>query len=59
MDRRTSTDYLTQEAERLREQAGRTQNPSERDLLLRKARWLETAAHLPEWVSSPGLQPPS
>jgi hypothetical protein len=31
---------------------------AERDELLRKARQADTAAHLDEWASSPGLQPP-
>jgi hypothetical protein len=31
---------------------------AEKDELLRKARQADTAAHLNEWVSSPGLQPP-
>jgi hypothetical protein len=30
----------------------------ERDALVRKARQLETAAHINEWLSSPGLLPP-
>jgi hypothetical protein len=31
----------------------------ERDALLRTARQYEVAAHLDEWLSSPGLQPPT
>jgi hypothetical protein len=30
----------------------------ERETLLRKARQAETAAHIDEWLSSPGLQTP-
>jgi hypothetical protein len=30
----------------------------ERELLSRKARQLETASHIAEWLSSPGLRPP-
>jgi hypothetical protein len=30
----------------------------ERDLLLRKGRQTETAAHVNEWLTSPGLSPP-
>jgi hypothetical protein len=30
----------------------------ERDTLLRKARQAETASHVHEWLSSPGLQAP-
>jgi hypothetical protein len=31
---------------------------AEREALERKARQLEIACHLNQWVSSPGLQPP-
>ena len=31
----------------------------ERDALVRKARQLHTASQINEWLSSPGLQPPS
>jgi hypothetical protein len=30
----------------------------ERDILLKKARQADTAAHIDEWASSPGLQSP-
>jgi hypothetical protein len=30
----------------------------ERDALLKKARIEEVAAHLSEWLNSPGLEPP-
>jgi hypothetical protein len=30
----------------------------ERDQLLKRARRADTAAHIDEWASSPGLQPP-
>ena len=30
----------------------------ERDVLTRKARQLETASQINQWLSSPGLQPP-
>jgi hypothetical protein len=34
-------------------------NPGpQKDALLRKIRQLDTAAHMSEWLSSPGLQPP-
>jgi hypothetical protein len=29
-----------------------------RDEMLKKARQLETACHMSEWISSPGLRPP-
>jgi hypothetical protein len=31
---------------------------AERDLLLGRARQVETAAHMSDWLSSPGLMPP-
>ena len=49
---------LAQEAERLREQARKLKPGTERERLLRKARQTETAAHISEWINSPGLQPP-
>jgi hypothetical protein len=30
-----------------------------RELLLRRARQAETASHMNEWLTSPGLQPPA
>nr|WP_249135214.1 hypothetical protein [Bradyrhizobium sp. AUGA SZCCT0222] len=49
---------LIEEAQRLRKQAEGTRPSFERDLLLRKARQAEAAAHMQEWLSSRGLQPP-
>jgi hypothetical protein len=42
----------------LREEAKLMRPCSERDALLRKAHQAETAAHMDEWLRSPGLQPP-
>jgi hypothetical protein len=52
-------DRLTQEAQRLREEAEQMPYGTEQQMLLRKARQAETAAHMDEWLSSPGLQPPA
>jgi hypothetical protein len=49
---------LDQEAARLRSQADMLPRGSDRDELVRKARQLETALHVNEWLSSPGLQAP-
>jgi hypothetical protein len=49
---------LSEEAECLREQAKMVPPGIERDELLREARQADTAAHIDEWLSSPGLQPP-
>jgi hypothetical protein len=51
-------DRLNQEAQRLREEAKKMPHGTERDALLKKARQAETAAHMDEWLSSPGLRPP-
>jgi hypothetical protein len=49
---------LAQEAYRFREQAKTLPPGAEREELIRKARQAETASHLNEWLTSPGLQPP-
>jgi len=51
-------DRLAEEAERLRAEAEKLPHGHERDLLLREARQTETAAHVNEWLTSPGLSPP-
>ncbi|HWI69871.1 MAG TPA: hypothetical protein VNS88_16100 [Nitrospiraceae bacterium] len=55
----TFPDRLVKEAERFREEAETKPSGQERDNLLRKARQAETAAHMDEWLSSPGLKPPA
>jgi hypothetical protein len=54
----TLGDRLAHEAERLRQNARTVPVGKERESLLRKARQLETASHINEWLSSPGLQTP-
>ena len=49
---------LAQEALRVKAQAEDLPYGRERELLSRKARQLETASHITEWLSSPGLKPP-
>ena len=49
---------LTEQAERLRKEAQGTPAGVMRDQLIRQARQAETASHMQEWLSSPGLQPP-
>jgi hypothetical protein len=49
---------LALQAERLRKEAQRTRPGIDRDRLIRLARQAETAAHMNEWLTSPGLQPP-
>ena len=50
---------LSEEARRLRKQAQGTPPGIEREKLLRRARQAETASHIGEWLSSPGLKPPT
>jgi hypothetical protein len=49
---------LSLEAEKLRKQAKETPPGIARDSLIRRARQAETASHMTEWLTSPGLQPP-
>jgi hypothetical protein len=54
----TFPERLDQEAKRLRTEAARLPPGFERDELLRKARQAETALHVNDWLSSPGLRTP-
>lgn len=42
-----------------RDEAQRLPPGNDRDALLKKARQLDTASHINEWLSSPGLKPPT
>lgn len=56
----TSLDQrLEEQAKRLRQEACGTPPGVERDRLIRRARQAEVAAHMNEWLSSSGLQPPT
>lgn len=46
-------------AEIARDEAQTLPPGKERDALLKKARQLDTASHINEWLSSPGLRPPT
>nr|WP_246709456.1 hypothetical protein [Bradyrhizobium sp. 6(2017)] len=50
---------LAHEAQELRQRAKGLPPCGEREALLRKARQDEIAAHLTEWLTSPGLKPAS
>ena len=50
---------LSEDAQRLRKEARGTPPGVERDRLIRRARFLETASHMSEWLSSPGLKAPT
>ena len=55
----TIPDRLIQEAERLRAEAKKKLPPGiERHELEREARQADTAAHLDQWLKSPGLRSP-
>jgi hypothetical protein len=49
---------LSEEAKRLRDEAKLLPPGAEREELIRKARHAEAAAHMNDWLTSPGLQPP-
>ena len=49
---------LEQEALRVKEKIKSLPHGREREILSRKARQLETALQINEWVSSAGLRPP-
>ncbi|GLR85840.1 hypothetical protein [Bradyrhizobium iriomotense] len=49
---------LAEEAKRLREEAKMLPPGALREELIRKARHAETASHMNEWLTSPGLKPP-
>ena len=55
----TFEERLAEEARKFKE-AAEQQPPGSRarELLLRRARQAETASHINEWLTSPGLQPP-
>jgi hypothetical protein len=51
-------DRLSAFAEAARETAEKLRPGIEREIMVRKATHADTAAHLPDWANSPGLQPP-
>ena len=50
---------LAAEAECLRKEARGTLPAIERERLIRRARQAETAVHIQEWLTSPGLRAPT
>jgi hypothetical protein len=50
--------HMALRAKQLRKEAQGTPHGVKRDDLIRRARQLETASHIEEWLSSSGLQPP-
>ena len=51
-------DQVAAERARLEAELPHVPHGPKRDFLLKKIRQLETAAHVNEWLSSPGLQTP-
>jgi hypothetical protein len=49
---------IAAEKAKLEAQVAKLNPGPQKDALLRKIRHLDTAAHMSEWLSSPGLQPP-
>ncbi len=47
-----------QQSEAAKNEAQKLPHGKERDALVRKARQLETASQINQWLSSPELQPP-
>jgi hypothetical protein len=54
----TFEENIAAEKAKLEAQVAKLKPGPQKDALLRKIRQLDTAAHLSEWLSSPGLQPP-
>jgi hypothetical protein len=54
----TFEENIAAEKAKLEAQVAKLKPGPQKDALLRKIRQLDTAAHMNEWLSSPGLQPP-
>jgi hypothetical protein len=54
----TFEDRIAVEKVRLEAQVANVPHGPTRDDMLKKIRQLETASHVNEWLTSPGLQPP-
>ena len=55
---RTFEENIAAEKAKLEAQVAKLKPGPHKDALLRKIRQLDIAAHMSEWLSSPGLQPP-
>ena len=56
---KTFQERLAEEAARFKLLADQTSPGMQRELYLRRARQAATAAQIDDWLSSPGLQPPT
>jgi len=55
---RSLEERMAEQAAKLKHQASQLPAGPDRDALLQRARIAETGAHLSDWLTSPGLQPP-
>lgn len=55
---RSLEERMTEQANKLKEQASQLPAGAEREGLLKRAKVVEMGAHLSDWLNSPGLQPP-
>ena len=55
----TFEDRIAAEKAKLEAQVAKLKTGPQMDALRKKIRQLETASHMNEWLSSPGLQPPN
>jgi hypothetical protein len=58
MSKLTPEEKLNQQSEDAKGEADKLPHGKERDALIEKARQLDTASHMDQWLSSPGLKPP-
>ena len=54
----TFEDQIAAEKARIEAQVAKLPPGPQKDGLVKKLRQLETASHINDWLSSPGLQPP-
>ena len=54
----TFEDQVATQKAKLEAQVAKLPPSPQKDVLLRKIRQLETASHINEWLTSPGLRPP-
>jgi hypothetical protein len=57
--RMTTEQNWHDKSEQAKSEAASLPPGKERERLLRRARHLEVASHINEWLSSPGLKPPT
>jgi hypothetical protein len=54
----TIEEYWRHQSEAAKAEAQKLPHGKQRDALVKKARQLETASQINQWLSSPGLSPP-